>query len=138
MSDDNQILERLIGTYLKIKAKREDLKAEFDAKDKPMAEAQDKIKAALLKHCKDTGAERGGTSSGHFFRVLRKKYWTNDWENFGKFVVEHGVPEFFEKRLNQGNVEQFITENPDVSVPGLNVESSYSITIQKRRGGVSA
>jgi hypothetical protein len=138
MSEENPILERLIGTYLKIKAKRDDLSEEFKSKDKPLEEAQEKIKAALMKHCKDTGAERGGTKSGHFFKVMRKKYWTNDWENFGKFVVENNLPEFFEKRLNQGNVEQFITENPDVAVPGLNVESSYSITIQKRRGGLAS
>jgi hypothetical protein len=133
---ENPILERLVGTFLKLKEKRDVLKEEFEAKDKPMAEAQDKIKAALMKHCKDTGAERGGTQSGHFFRVLRKKYWTNDWEKFGEFIVENNIPELLEKRINQGNVEQFITENPDVPVPGLNVESAYSITVQKRRGGI--
>jgi mannose/fructose/N-acetylgalactosamine-specific phosphotransferase system component IIC len=48
------------------------------------------------------------------------------------FIKEHDVPEFFEKRLNQSVVKQFLEENPDLVPQGLNVDSKYSITVRKK------
>jgi hypothetical protein len=46
--------------------------------------------------------------------------------------MEHNVPEFLEKRLNQTNVKAFIEENPDVVPKGLNVDSEYIISVRKK------
>ena len=48
------------------------------------------------------------------------------------FIREHDVPEFFEKRLNQANVRQFLEENPDVVPKGLNVDSEFTISVRKK------
>ena len=48
------------------------------------------------------------------------------------FVQEHEVPELLEKRLNQGNVKQFLEENPEVVPMGLNVDSEYLISVRKK------
>ena len=49
-----------------------------------------------------------------------------------KFIREHDVPELFEKRLNQTNVRQFLTENPDIIPKGLNVDSEYTVSVRKK------
>jgi hypothetical protein len=49
-----------------------------------------------------------------------------------KFVLEHSVPEFMEKRLNQSAVKQFLEENPDVMPMGLNVDSEYVVSVRKK------
>ena len=49
-----------------------------------------------------------------------------------KFIAEQEVPEFLEKRLNQGNVKQFLEENPESVPPGLNVDSEYIISVRKK------
>jgi hypothetical protein len=46
--------------------------------------------------------------------------------------MDHNLPEFFEKRLNQTNVRQFIEENPDLIPAGLNVDSEYVISVRKK------
>ena len=48
-----------------------------------------------------------------------------------KFVLKHEVPEFFEKRLNQTNVKQFLEENPDLQPAGLNVDRIRYICEEK-------
>ena len=126
-------IEKLTSTYLKIKAKRDTLRAEYKAEDETLESQQDRIKAALLKHCKDNDVESVRTKDGTFYRTVKTKYWTNDWESMYKFVMEHGVPEFFTKSLNQSNVKQFMEDNPDVIPPGLNVESEYVVSIRKSR-----
>ena len=49
-----------------------------------------------------------------------------------KFVLEHEVPEFMEKRLNQANVKAFLEgQNPDIP----NVDSEYTIHKEKIMNG---
>jgi hypothetical protein len=123
---------RLTETYLKIKAKRAELSAEFKDKDSELADNLEIVKRALLKYCEDEGVESVKTSAGMFYRSVKTRYWTSDWESMYKFVMENEVPEFFDKRLNQGNVRQFLEDNPDLVPRGLNVDSEYAVAVRKK------
>lgn len=125
-------LERLTATYIKIRDKRGVLKAEFDATDGVLEKQQDEIKRALLDYCREQDVESVRTSAGLVYRQMKRRYWTSDWESMHRFILEHEVPEFFEKRLNQGAVKQFLEDNPDVLPPGLNTDSEYVITVRKK------
>lgn len=129
---DGVPLSKLTKAYIKIRDKRAVLKREFDDTDNALKEKQDHIKNALLQYCKDNDVESVRTSEGLFYRSMRKRYWTNDWEAMHKFIMEHKVPEFFEKRLNQGVVAQFLEEHEDLLPPGLNVDAEYNISVRKK------
>jgi|TARA_R110000796_G_scaffold252346_1_gene386191 hypothetical protein len=124
--------DKLTETYLKIKAKRAELSSDFRAEDDVLANQLEVVKEALLKYCADQGLESVRTSAGLFYRSVKTRYWTSDWESMYKFVLENEVPEFFDKRLNQGNVRQFLEENPDLVPRGLNVDSEYAIAVRKK------
>jgi hypothetical protein len=125
-------VDKLTNVYLKIKNRRSELAAEFKREDEKLSAQQEKIKSALLAHCKENNVDSVRTPFGTFFRSVRNKYWTSDWESMYKFVIENNVPEFFSKSLNQTNVKQFLEENPEVVPPGLNVESEYVISVRKK------
>jgi predicted metal-dependent phosphotriesterase family hydrolase len=97
-----------------------------------MTSSKDNRKNALLEHCKEHNVESVRTSEGLFYRSLKKRFWTSDWESMHKFILEHEVPEFLDKRLNQSNVKQFLEENPDLLPPGLNVDAEYAISVRKK------
>ena len=124
-------LEKLTRIYLRIKAKRSEMAAKFKEEDGDLKSQQDTVKKALLDHCKEHGVESVRTSAGLFYRTVKTRYWTSDWESMYKFIAEQDVPEFLEKRLNQGNVRQFLEENPESVPPGLNVDSEYIISVRK-------
>lgn len=128
-------LDKLIATFLKIKARRDELQAAFDEQDSALSAQQDRIKAALLDHCKETGSEGARTDAGTFRRSATSRYFTTDWAGFGEFVVAHNAPDLFEKRLHQGNVAQYMQEHPDVVLPGLQADTKYNIIITKPRRG---
>ena len=133
MSEGNGTeLAKLTRVFLKIKEKRSMLSAEFKETDEDLRSKQDKIKQALLDHCKEHDVESVRTSEGLYYRTTKTRYWTSDWEHMYKFVKEHDVPEFLEKRLNQTNVKQFLEENPECVPQGLNVDSEYIISIRKK------
>ena len=108
---------RLVNAYIKMRAKRADIKDAYEKEDATIAESMDVIKEALLKYCKDNGFNSVKTDAGTFFRSVRTKYWTSDWDSF-------------EKRLHQVNLKTFLDENPDAVPKGLNADSYYSISIR--------
>ena len=108
------------------------LSSDFKKQEEDLNQKLDKVKAALLDYCKEQGLESVKTSEGIFYRSVRTRYWTSDWEAMHQFVMEHEVPEFLEKRLNQTNVRTFLEENPETVPKGLNVDSEYIISVRKK------
>ena len=121
----------MVKVYTRVRDKRAELKAAFDEEDKALQAQLDKVKQGLLEYCKEHGVESVRTAHGLFYRTVKTRYWTNDWESMHKFIMEHGLPEFFEKRLNQSVVKEFLEENPDLLPPGLNVDAEYNISVRK-------
>lgn len=135
MSEENKGLpEKLTKVYLKIRDKRAELKSAFDAEDKVLIAQQDKVKAALLNFCKDNDVDSVKTGAGTFFRTVKTRYWTNDWDAMNSFIEQHKTPEFYEKRLNQTAVREFINEELNGEVPEcINVSSEYQVSVRKAK-----
>ena len=125
-------VDRLVRAFLKMRTAKEKLVKEHDEEVAKLDEGLKTIKLALLGYCKDNNIDSAKIAGvGMFYRGIKKRYWTNDWEAMGKFVVDHTVPELFEKRLHQGNMETFLQDHPDLLPPGLNVDSEFTITVRR-------
>tara|TARA_R110000803_G_scaffold29698_4_gene67574 strand:+ start:189 stop:581 length:393 start_codon:yes stop_codon:yes gene_type:complete len=124
--------EKLTKAYLKIREERAKLAADFKEKDSVLSRQIEKVKKGLLDYCNAHGVESVRTTEGLFFRSTKTRYWTGDWDKMYEFVLEHKVPELFEKRLNQTNLKQFLEENPESKPEGLNIDSEYSIAVRKK------
>jgi hypothetical protein len=124
--------DMLTRTYIKIRDKRAELKAAFEKQDDALEAQINAIKSELLDYCKSQNIDSVRTSEGTFYRTMKTRYWTNDWDSMNRFILENEVPQFYEKRLNQTVMKQFLEENPDVLPPGLNVDSEYVITVRKK------
>jgi hypothetical protein len=125
-------IDKLTNAYVKIREKRAELSSKYKEEDENLVSQLDKIKKALLDYCKEHGVESVRTNAGLVYKSTRSRYWTSDWESMYKFVLEHEVPEFFDKRLNQTNVKQFLEENPDILPEGLNVDSEFTISVRRK------
>jgi len=125
-------VDKLVNAYAKIRDKRSELTSKYKEEEGALREKQDKVKLALLSYCKEHEVDSVRTASGLFYRTVKQRYWTSDWESMHKFIMEHDLPEFFEKRLNQTHVRQFLEENPDQLPAGLNVDSEYAISVRKK------
>ena len=124
-------VDTMVKVYTRVRDKRAELKAAFDEEDKALQAQLDKVKQGLLEYCKEHGVESVRTAHGLFYRTVKTRYWTSDWESMHKFIMEHSLPEFFEKRLNQSAVKEFLEENPELLPPGLNVDAEYNISVRK-------
>jgi hypothetical protein len=132
MPDTSVDLDKVVSTYIKIRDKKNELTVEFNKREEELNEKLDVIKKALLEHCQNTGVESIRTQSGTFYRSVKKKYWTSDWESMNRFIMENEAVDLLEKRIHQGNMRQFLEENQDLLPPGLNVDSEYTITVRRK------
>ena len=125
-------VDKLVSAYVNLRDKRSELSAKYKEQESELREKQDKVKLALLEYCKEHEVDSVRTASGLFYRTVKQRYWTSDWEAMHRFVMQHEVPDFLEKRLNQGVVKQFLEENPEAVPPGLNTDVEYVVNVRKK------
>lgn len=128
-------LEKLTRIYIKMREKKAEVAHELEEKISKIDHDMKTVKTAILTHMKEIGAESLRTEAGTVYRTVRTMYATSDWESMHKFILEHGVPELLEKRIQQTNMKAFLEENPDMLPPGLNANSEYSVTIKRSKNG---
>lgn len=126
MSDINA--DRLAKIYTKIRAKRLELEKEVQA----LKDQQDVVAKEILELCKEQGATTIRTEHGTISRRINKNFWTSDWHSFYQFVKENDAFSLLQQRIHNGNMEQFLEENPDMHPPGLNADQNQTIVITKR------
>lgn len=123
--------DKLAKVYVKIRDARNALKRDFEEKDAELEEQLDVIAQQLLEICKDTGADTLKTSGGTVMRTVKTRYWTSDWEAMYDLIANSGELGLLEKRIHQGNLKEFLQENPNLMPKGLNVDNRYDITVRR-------
>lgn len=125
-------LDKLVSIYIKLRDQKTELREKFEAQEAELDDKMGVIKEALLEHCKATGAESVRTTAGVFYKSVKSKYWTSDWDSMNNFILENNAVDLLEKRIHQTNMRTFLEENPDKLPPGLNVDSEYTITVRRK------
>jgi hypothetical protein len=126
-------IDKLVDVYIKIRDARDTIRKEAEAKEAELQEQLDVIEQNILELCKNTGATSIKTEHGTAIRTVKNRYTTNDWERFYAFMFEHQAPQLLERRIQQSNMKQFLDENPDLHPAGLNVDSTYAITVRRSK-----
>lgn len=122
---------KLVAAYIKMRDSKTALTREFETKVSEIEEQMELVEQALLEICKSTGQDGGKTTHGSFTRTVKTRYWTNNWDAMYTFIKSHDAVQLLEQRIHQGNMKQFLQENPGTLPEGLNADSRYSITVRR-------
>ena len=123
--------DKLVKVYLKMQDARAKLSKEFDEADGVIKSQMRLVEVELLKVCNSVGASSIRTEYGTIMRGVDTRYWTSDWGAMHEFIKETGQVDLLERRVAQGNMKEFLSSNPDKMPKGMNIESSYKITIRR-------
>ena len=132
MTLDKPIVD-LVKQYISLRERKSNLAKQYEEKKARIENDMNDISELLMSHLKTLDATSINTPAGMIIRSVKTRYWASDWESMHEFIRENNVPEFYEKRLNQGQVRAFLEENPEAAVPGLNVDSTYSLTVRRSK-----
>jgi hypothetical protein len=125
--------DKLVKAYIKLRDARALLKSEYEAEDEKLLDKISTIENRLLEFCKETGAEGVKTPFGTASRVVKERWFTNDWDSFRRFVKDNDALDLFEKRIHQGAMKEFLEVNPDLRPEGLNVHREYAVVVRKAK-----
>lgn len=92
---------------------------------------QEVISDALLALCNDQNLDSIRTAAGTVTRTTTTRYWTSDWESMYQFIKEQDAPYLLEQRIHNGNMRQFLEDNPEDLPIGLNADTKYVIRVRK-------
>ena len=126
-------LDRIVNACVKLRDRKTELTNELNAQISEIDEKLIYLKKILNDHCEAAGAESVRTSKGTFFRSVKTKYWTSDWESMNSIIMETGSIDLLEKRIHQSNMRTYLEENPDKLPMGLNADSEYTITVRRKK-----
>lgn len=126
-----QTVEEMVKVYIKIRTAIEDLEAEHEAKLAKLEEEKDIVSQHLLNICNEQNVDSLRTPAGTVSRRVTSRYWTSDWEHMYEFIREHDAMFLLERRIHNGNMKQFLEENPEVMPIGLQADRKFVIQIRK-------
>lgn len=133
MSDEQEVvpLDKLARVYRKIYAKTQALTQEYESQLEVLEAKKELIKNAMKDQMRALGLESVKTEEGTILLSKKTRYYTDDWNSFKQFVVEHDALDLFEKRISQKNMAMFLEDNPGEVPAGLNSMSEVSVTVRK-------
>jgi hypothetical protein len=124
-------VDRLVAVYRKIRGALDAREAEHKAVVGELKTHLDLVSAKILEVCNEQNLDSLRTPQGTVTRRTVTRYWTNDWEAMYRFIKEQDAPFLLEQRIHNGNMRQFLEENPDTLPMGLNADTKYAITVRK-------
>lgn len=125
--------DRLAEVYMKIRAKRTELKQAFDAEDSALEDKQKRITSELLRICKETGAESIKTKHGTISRYVKERFWCSDFGPLIEYIKEHDAIHLLEQRVAQKNMKQWLADNQDDLPPAVSCDRTYDVKLYKPR-----
>jgi hypothetical protein len=131
MEGDTLPADKLVKVYRKIRDTINEKEEAHKAEIATLKEQQDKVSAALLEICNSQNVDSLRTAEGTVSRRAATRYWTNDWESMYRFIKEQDAPFLLEQRIHNGNMKQFLEDNPETLPIGLNADTKYIINVRK-------
>jgi hypothetical protein len=123
--------DKLVAVYRKIRAAIDEREAAHKEEIGALKGQLDLVSAKILEICNEQNLDSLRTPAGTVTRRTVTRYWTNDWESMYQFIKEQDAPFLLEQRIHNGNMRQFLEENPDTLPMGLNADTKYAITVRK-------
>lgn len=120
-------LDKLVRIYMKMRSSIQDL----DAQIENIKEQQQEVKNEIKDRMRAMGTKSLKTDFGTVSLTEKTRYYTQDWDSFKRFIIEHDAVDLLEKRIAQLNMRTFLEENPALVPPGLNSDTEFDVSVRK-------
>lgn len=125
-------MEDAVESYLAIRAARDKLRTDYEAKDADLKKDMSELEKIMLSVCNQVNADSLKTKHGTIMRKVEENYNCKDWDSFTKFILEHKAVHLLQRRIHQGSLKEFMSEHEGSGLPdGVDVFREYAISVRK-------
>jgi phage host-nuclease inhibitor protein Gam len=123
-------LSEAVSIYIKMRDKKAQMKAEFDASVAPLNEKMEKLEAKLLDVFNKTGVDSVKTEFGTAYTTTRVTASVADREIFMTHVRENDDWALLEVRAAKSAIEQYRENNNDLP-PGISIREERVVNVRR-------
>jgi phage host-nuclease inhibitor protein Gam len=123
-------LSDAVSLYIKMRDKKAQMKAEFDASVAPLNEKMEKLEAKLLDVFNKTGMDSVKTEFGTAYTTTRVTASVADRDIFMTHVRENDDWALLEVRASKSAVEQYRENNNDLP-PGISMREERVVNVRR-------
>lgn len=123
--------DKIVAAYIKIRDSIETIKQRHKEELRTLEEQLEILNQELLERCEAAGGNISVPNVGRVTRRVVRQYWTNDWPSMYQMIKEHDAFHLLHQRIATKQMQQFLEENPNLVPPGLNLDSSYAVTVTR-------
>jgi phage host-nuclease inhibitor protein Gam len=124
-------LSEAVSLYIRLRDKKAEMKADFDASIAPINDKMDKLEAKLLDVFNKTGMDSVKTENGTAYTAVRTTASIADREAFMDYVKANEEWSLLEARASKTAIEQFRDSNNGELPPGINIRSERVVNIRR-------
>jgi hypothetical protein len=125
-------MDDLVKTYIRLREKKSQRKADFDTDIAKYDELQDKIEALLLLKFGELGIDSVKTERGTAYASVRSSVSIADWDSFRTFCEAQDDPfTFIDRKASKTAIEQYKSANDDQLPPGLNWSATRVVNFRR-------
>ena len=124
--------EKAVKVHLALRAKRVQLKREYEAQDEIYKSQIAMIEAALLGSLLENKVSSMGTGPGSFYKETLVKPSCSDWELYRKFMIENDAMDGVEKRVSSSFIKDYLDAHKDVAPPGIDIYKETVVRVRTK------
>ena len=127
----NMKLSEAVELYIKLRDKKSQMKAEFDAAVAPIQEKIDQLEAKLLDVFNKTGMDSVKTEFGTAYTSTRTSVSVADRDAFLAYVKASGDFNMLDVRPSRSAIPEFAAANDGELPPGINMRTERVVNVRR-------
>lgn len=124
-------LSEAVEVYIKLRDKKAQMKAAFDAEVSPINDKLAKLEAKLMEVFNNTGMDSVKTEFGTAYTVNRTTASVADRDIFMDYVKNNEEWSLLEVRVSKTAVDQFREANDNEIPPGVNLRVERVVNVRR-------
>jgi hypothetical protein len=126
-------LDRLAKMYIRMRDKVQELTRAYESAVEDIKLQQDTVAHAMKDRVRalGDGINSVKTTEGTIMLTTKTRYYAQDWDAFGAFVISTGDVSLLERRVAQSNMAIYLEAHPNAAPPGLSSVSEIAVTVRK-------
>lgn len=130
----NDQFELRIAQYLQVRAKKEELKKEYETRLKPINDALDALGSYLQSMLNQTGQESARAKAGTAYITTKRSATIADGAAFRRYVIGSEAWDLVDWRANEVKVAELVEEIGEPP-PGVNFSTTRKVGVRRPTNG---
>ena len=123
--------EKVVAAYINLRDAIDKMKSRHKSELQELDEQLEMLSQELLNRCDEAGGNISVPGVGRVARRITRNYWTSDWPALYEIIKEHDAFHLLHQRITNKAMQDFLEEHPDLTPPGLNVDSKYTVVVTR-------